>query len=78
MSASRDDLSHLISQLLEKEGREFDFLIGGALLRSQLGKVIEQLQINTVGVNLIAQLFTWSICLLSVCLFVCPSVCLYL
>lgn len=52
VSASRDDLSHLINQLLETDDtkvKEFDFLISGALVRNQLGKTIEQLNVNTVN-----------------------------
>lgn len=78
VSASRDDLSHLISQLLEREGKEFDFLIGGALLRNQLERVIEQLQINTVGVNLHNLSPDQCVCFLCVRLSIHPSVCLFL
>ena len=49
VSASRDDLSHLINQLLDGKQKEFDFLINSTLIRSQLESVINQLQINTVS-----------------------------
>ena len=69
VSASRDDLSHLINQLLEREGKEFDFLISGVLLRSQLGRVIEQLHINTVSEAMSHSLLPAGLtCSLHVCL----------
>ena len=49
VSASRDDLSHLINQLLDGKQKEFDFLINGTLIRSQVETVINQLHINTVS-----------------------------
>lgn len=48
VSASRDDLSLLIKQLLKEEHKEFDFLINGTLIRGQLEATIKQQQINTV------------------------------